>query len=81
MCSYMLIPDLTAQRYSDQTSADQRMAYSSSQLATLELAESSSIGVDTDEQLQRLLETEKAYAANARVISTLDGLLAELLRI
>lgn len=73
--------DLTAQRYSDQNSAEQRMAYSSSQLATLELAESSSIGVDTDEQLQRLLETEKAYAANARVISTLDGLLAELLRI
>ena len=73
--------DLTAQRFADQATVDQRIAYSSSQLASLKSVESSSIGVDSDEQLQRLLETEKAYAANARVISTLDGLLDQLLRI
>ncbi len=73
--------DLSAQRFSDHSYHDEKLAYASSQVSILRGVESSSIGVDTDEQLQRLLETEKAYAANARVMSTLDGLLEELLRI
>ncbi len=38
-------------------------------------------GVDTDAQMQRLLEIEKAYAANARVISTIDEMLDQLMRL
>lgn len=38
-------------------------------------------GVDTDAELQRLLQLEQAYAANAQVIRTLDELMNDLLRI
>lgn len=38
-------------------------------------------GVDTDHEMQQLLLIEAAYQANARVISTVDDLLAQLLEI
>ncbi|MEM8771384.1 MAG: flagellar hook-associated protein FlgK [Pseudomonadota bacterium] len=38
-------------------------------------------GVDTDAELQKLLQIEQAYAANARVIETVDRLLQRLLEI
>ena len=38
-------------------------------------------GVDTDLELQRLLLVEQAFAANAKVISTIDELFETLLRI
>ena len=38
-------------------------------------------GVDTDTELQRLLLVERAFAANAKVISTIDELIQTLIRI
>ncbi|KMW60034.1 Flagellar hook-associated protein FlgK [Candidatus Rhodobacter oscarellae] len=38
-------------------------------------------GVDTDSEMQRLLQVEQAFAANAKVISTIDELIETLLRI
>ncbi|GAB4270217.1 MAG: flagellar hook-associated protein FlgK [Pararhodobacter sp.] len=38
-------------------------------------------GVDTDAEMQRLLQIEQAYAANARVIETADAMLRRLLEI
>jgi len=38
-------------------------------------------GVDTDREMQELLLIEQAYAANARVIATMDELMQQLLRI
>jgi flagellar hook-associated protein 1 FlgK len=38
-------------------------------------------GVDTDEEMQKLLLIEQAFAANARVVQTLDDLLQQILRI
>lgn len=38
-------------------------------------------GVDSDHELQMLLRIEQAYAANARVMSTIDGLMDTLLEI
>ena len=38
-------------------------------------------GVDTDYEMQQLLSIEKSYAANARVIQTIDDLIQSLLRI
>ncbi|WP_371808891.1 flagellar basal body rod C-terminal domain-containing protein [Ruegeria sp. HKCCC2111] len=38
-------------------------------------------GVDTDQELQRLMQVEQTYAANARVISVVDELLETLLRL
>lgn len=44
-------------------------------------AEAQISGVDTDEQLQRLLLVEQSYAANARVISVVDELFRRLVDI
>lgn len=41
----------------------------------------SQLGVDTDAELQSLLVLEQAYAANAQVISAIDEMMAEILRI
>lgn len=38
-------------------------------------------GVDTDTQMQRLLTLERAYAANARVLSAVDDMMRNLLEI
>ncbi len=38
-------------------------------------------GVDTDQEMQRLLLVEQIFAANARVVSTVDELIQSLLRI
>ncbi len=46
-------------------------------LLELELAK----GVDTDHELQRLMQIEQHYAANAQVMSTIDDLLQRLLSI
>ena len=46
-------------------------------LRELELAR----GVDTDQELQRLIQVEQHYAANAQVMSTVDDLMERLLNI
>lgn len=56
-------------------------AYKSGLLSTLRAEELNNTGVDTDQEMQSLLVIEKAYAANARVISVLDGLMQKLLEI
>lgn len=38
-------------------------------------------GVDTDHEMQRLLELEKAYAANAKVIMAADAMISRILEI
>ena len=38
-------------------------------------------GVDTDEELRMLLTVEQSYAANARIIEVISGLMEQLLRI
>lgn len=52
-----------------------------SRLTALTDAETSVTAVDMDFELQTLLTIEQAYAANARVIQTVDDMFAELLRI
>jgi len=73
--------ELTSQSAFASARADEDAAFSSAELSSLREAETSRIGVDSDEQMQRLLEIEKAYAANARVMSVIDGLLGQLLEI
>lgn len=48
-----------------------------SELVSLELQN----GVDTDAEMQRLLLVEQSYAANARMIQTIDEMMQALLRI
>lgn len=60
--------------------AEREVSFTSARLNTLtqeQLAE----GVDTDQELQRLLQVEQTYAANARMMSVLDELMQILNRI
>jgi flagellar hook-associated protein 1 FlgK len=61
-------------------SAEQDLGFANSLQAGLKESELAQ-GVDTDEQLQRLLLVEQAYAANARMIQTMEDLLDTLIRI
>lgn len=61
-------------------SADQRLTFAKGaqqQMAQVEAEQ----GVDTDQELQRLIQIEQAYAANARLISVVDELMETLLRL
>ena len=60
--------------------AEQRLSFASAskaELTQIELAQ----GVDTDTELQSLMEVEQAYAANARVIKAVEDMMDTLLRI
>lgn len=60
--------------------ADQTQSFTGTRAAALKMAELER-GVDTDEQLQRLMMVEQAYSANARVIQAVDEMFDSLLRI
>ena len=58
--------------------AEEKQSYTTARqdaLTTAFLAQ----GVDTDQELQKLLQIEQAYAANARVIQTVDEMIQQLL--
>lgn len=78
------LPDMAARVISDVGSTrqliDQRQSFASVRATALQAAEREA-GVDSDDQLQRLLLIEQAYAANARVIQVVDDMLDSLLRI
>lgn len=59
--------------------SDEAQAYLTSRQIVLADSEANAIGVDTDNELQALILVEQAYAANARVMSVIDGLLKLLL--
>ena len=61
-------------------SFENRASFETARLIGLKDAELSN-GVDTDQELQKLLLIEQAYAANARVIQTADELIQTLIRL
>lgn len=65
---------------SGRQSAETRASFAAARADGLRLAEAAN-GVDSDQELQRLMLIEQAYAANARVIQTMDDMLQTLLRI
>ncbi|MBW4706998.1 flagellar hook-associated protein FlgK [Roseobacter sp. YSTF-M11] len=75
-----LAATLTSQLGADRAQADQSLSFTSTQfneLTQLVLAE----GVDTDQELQRLLLVEQTYAANARMIQAADEMMQTILRL
>ncbi|WP_439104628.1 flagellar hook-associated protein FlgK [Celeribacter marinus] len=56
------------------------LSFASAQQATLKSIELEN-GVDTDQELQKLLVIERSYAANAKVIETVEALFDQLMRI
>lgn len=75
-----LSADFLSLTATDRHFAEADLSHASGQYATLRGAELRT-GVDTDSEMQRLLEIERAYAANARVVSTVEEMLDQLMRI
>jgi flagellar hook-associated protein 1 FlgK len=64
----------------ERNSTDQKLSFAAAratELAQMQLAE----GVNTDDELQRLLKVEQTYAANAKVIEVLDDLMQLITRL
>ncbi|MEM9169147.1 MAG: flagellar hook-associated protein FlgK [Pseudomonadota bacterium] len=61
--------------------ADNALAASNARAQALKDAELESSAVDTDAELQKLLQVEQAFAANARVIQVADQLIQQLAEI
>lgn len=64
----------------NRNTAELSLSRSSAQHTALQTAELAG-GVDTDDELQRLLQIEQMYAANARVVNVAETLMDELMRI
>jgi flagellar hook-associated protein 1 FlgK len=75
-----LVAGLLSQASSLRLASDDALAYASNVQSTLKELEQSQ-GVDTDYEIQKLMEFENSYAANARVIQTVDEMLQAILNI
>ena len=75
-----LASDVLSQIGLDRQGAETRQSFAVTQISALQDVELTA-GVDTDEELQKLLLIEQAFAANARVIQTVDELIQTLLGI
>ncbi len=75
-----LASDLISLTNIDLRKAESDMSFASAKMNTLKTIELRS-GVDTDQEMQQLLLIEQSYAANARVISTIDEMINTLLRL
>lgn len=64
----------------DRVEVESELSFANARVAILKEAESAE-GVDTDYEMQMLLRVEQAYAANARVIQTVDRLMQKLMEI
>lgn len=73
-----LTSDLLSLISTGRLAADTEQAFTSARFAALDEMEKAG-GVDTDQELQVLLVIEKNYAANAKVIQAVDGMLETLL--
>lgn len=78
--SAALAGDLLSLASVDRQSAELRLSFSTARQESLREIELSN-GVNTDQELQKLLLIEQAYAANARVITTASEMIDTLLRI
>jgi len=72
---------LTADITQQSTRAEEQFAYLTGEHALLRANELDLISVDTDDQLQKLISIEQAYAANARVLTVVDELMQTILNI
>lgn len=72
---------LTGAISSAQQQAEIDASYTASVNQGLRDTELSASGVNTDTEMQRLLQIEQAYAANARVISAVDEMIRRLMEI
>ena len=60
--------------------SDETLSFAATRLAGLEAMELTE-GVDSDQEMQKLMLIEQSYAANARLIATVDEMMQQLLRL
>lgn len=70
-----------SQSLTNKAGLDEKLTSESAGFSELKQAELGATAVDTDRELQSLIEVENAYAANARVMAVLENLIAKLLEI
>lgn len=75
-----VVASMSSQIGTERLRADRQMSFASAQFTELQHIELAA-GVDTDVEIQNLMILEQAYAANARVISTVDEMFETILRI
>lgn len=71
---------LLAEAGSDRLAAEEQLSFTRARWSAFRETELAN-GVDSDHEMQMLLRIEQAYAANARVISTLDDMMRTLMEI
>ncbi len=74
------IADFSAEVGATRLVAEEKLSFTSARWDTLREAELGS-GVDTDIELQTLLRVEQAYAANAKVIQTVEFMMQRLMEL
>lgn len=74
------IADYSASIGRQRLNAEEFLSFEVARQETLKTAELAT-GVDSDQELQRLLQIEQSYAANARVMQTLDAMLRRVMEI
>lgn len=74
------IAALTSRIGQDRLTQDQSLMFANTRHAELSDMQARN-AVDSDDQMQRLLQVEQAYAANARLIETINTMMDHLLRI
>lgn len=74
------IQDLSNRAAADRVRSDEVRTEALAHLTELRGATAAD-GVNTDQELQKLIQLEKSYSANARVVQVVDDMLSELLRI
>lgn len=75
-----LVGDLASLSASARLGAETELSYQSGKLESLR-TEELAMGVDSDQETQRLLLVEQAFAANAQVLKTVDELIRLLMEI
>lgn len=80
LSAFDVITGIASQLGSNRLREDQLLSFASAQFYELTERELAN-GVDTDVELQNLLIIEQAYAANARVIETVDEMFDTLMRL
>ena len=75
-----LAADFLSLTATDRQFAEADLSHAAAQYTVLRETELAG-GVDTDQEMQRLLQIEASYAANARVVSAVEDMLDQLMRI
>lgn len=73
--------ELSVNLLTDADRAESATMFEEGAAVALREAELAETGVDTDQELSRLLQVEQAFSANARVVSVVDELFQRLLQI